>query len=68
MMKQTVLERERLNKGWTRAELARHASMQAGVIGWIETRRFIPYPSQLEKLADALGIEDSESLMNTAER
>ncbi len=67
-MKQIVLERERLNKGWTRSELARRAGMQSGTIGWIETGRFIPYPSQLEKLADALGIEDSESLMNIVER
>lgn len=29
--------------------------MQAGMIAWIETGRFVPYESQLDKIADALG-------------
>lgn len=38
----------------SRAELSRKANMQAGVVGWVETGRFIPYDSQLLKLAAAL--------------
>lgn len=45
------------------ADLARHAFMQPGTIGWIRSGRFIPYPSQLEKIADALGVDDPDSLL-----
>lgn len=38
----------------SRAELSRRAKMQAGVVSWVETGRFIPYDSQLLKLAAAL--------------
>lgn len=41
--------RESLNM--RRAELAREAEMQPGVITWIETGRFIPYDNQIEKIA-----------------
>lgn len=37
--------------------------MQAGLIGWIEEGRFIPYDSQLEKIARVLGIDEPETLM-----
>ena len=50
----TVLEQVRRERGMTKAELARRAEMQQSVIGWIETGRFKPYESQLEKLAAAL--------------
>lgn len=62
-LKPRALERVREEKGMTRAALARAANMQAGTITWIETGRFIPYKSQLEKLAAALGVDDPESLL-----
>ena len=34
-----------------RSQLAREAGMQPGVIGWIETGRYYPYDTQLEKIA-----------------
>ena len=34
-----------------RAQVAREAKMQPGVLTWIETGRYIPYQSQLEKIA-----------------
>lgn len=34
-----------------RAELARGAGMQPGIIAWIETGRFVPYDNQIEKIA-----------------
>lgn len=37
--------------GIRRAELAYEAGMQPGMIAWIETGRFVPYESQLEKIA-----------------
>ena len=41
-------------KNISRAELARRSGLNASSISWIETGRFIPYPSQLDKLAAAL--------------
>jgi predicted transcriptional regulator len=52
--KVTALEKVRMERGMTKADLARVAEIQQGVIGWIETGRFVPYDSQLEKLAAAL--------------
>ena len=40
--------RESLNLN--RAQVAREARMQAGVLTWIETGRYLPYDSQIEKL------------------
>jgi transcriptional regulator with XRE-family HTH domain len=48
-------------KGMNRSQLARAAKMQAGTIAWIETGRFVPYESQLDKIADALGWEGDPS-------
>lgn len=50
----TRLEKLRFMQGLTKAELARRARMQEGVIGWIESGRFKPYDSQLIKIAKAL--------------
>lgn len=53
-MKPCLLRTVRETSGMSRAELSRKANMQAGVVGWVETGRFIPYDSQLLKLAAAL--------------
>lgn len=37
--------------------------MQANTVGWVEEGRFIPYDSQLKKLAEALGAEEPKSLL-----
>lgn len=58
-----VMEQVRRERGMTRAAVARAANMQAGVITWIETGRYIPYDSQLQKIAAALGVDNPESLM-----
>lgn len=55
------LTREREARGWTRAELARRARMQAGDVGRIESGRLVPYDSQLRKLARALGVAVAEA-------
>lgn len=52
--KTTALELIRKKRGMTKADLARAAEMQQSVIGWIESRRFSPYDSQLIKIAAAL--------------
>lgn len=54
----TALQIRREQLSLSKAELARRTGMQQGLIGWIESRRFIPYDSQLAKLAAALNWKD----------
>lgn len=58
----------RINRGWSQAELARQAKINPSTLGLIEKGRFIPYQSQLERLAHALEIpiEAAEHLMAEA--
>ena len=43
-------------QGWSRAELARRAKLNAGTVSQIEAGRLLPYPGQLAKLARALNM------------
>lgn len=47
---------KRLDRGWSKSELGRRAKMTAADIGKIESRRLVPYESQLKKIAKALGV------------
>jgi ribosome-binding protein aMBF1 (putative translation factor) len=60
------LKREREKRGWSRAELARRASMSPSDVGKIEAGRATPYDSQLRKLAKALGVpvRECSTLLN----
>ena len=49
--------------GISRSELARRAGMQSSTVGLIEAGRFVPYDTQLQKLAKALQVKDPESLL-----
>lgn len=66
-MKVTVMEVLRREQGLSKAALARKADVQPNLVTWVEAGRFVPYPSQLEKLADALGEPDPERLMEPVE-
>ena len=55
------LKDERRRRGWSQAELARRADLNAGTISLIESRRFRPYPGQIAKLARALGVAGSQA-------
>lgn len=55
------LQLEREKKGWTRKHLAERAAMAGGDVGKIENGRALAYPSQLKKLARALGLRVSEA-------
>ena len=55
------LTNERTRRGWSRAELARRAGMNATTVGQIEAGRFIPYPRQLAKLARALELPEAQA-------
>ncbi|MCL2745897.1 MAG: helix-turn-helix domain-containing protein [Coriobacteriia bacterium] len=52
--KVTVMEKVRRERGMTKTDVARKAKIQQGLLGWIESGRFTPYDSQLEKIAAAL--------------
>ena len=53
-----TLRERREAKGWSRAELARRADMNASTVGSIENGRLRPYESQLRKLVEALELEE----------
>ena len=57
----TQLEIERKARGWSKAELARRAKLNAATVGAIENQRLRPYACQLEKLAGALGWPKAET-------
>ena len=52
---------ERSRRGWSRAELARRAGLNASTVGLIESGHLQPYPRQLYKLARALNVPESEA-------
>ena len=51
----------RLLKDWSKAELGRRAMINPATVGLIENQRFVPYPSQLAKLAKALGVPKGDA-------
>lgn len=66
-MRPVALMEIRKERGMNKFELARTTRMQPGMIAWIEEGRFIPYPSQLEKLARALGVSDPGELLEVVD-
>ena len=56
-----MITRERERRGWSRAELARRAHLNAATVSLIESGRLEPYRSQLLKLADALGLREEDA-------
>ncbi len=64
----TEIKRVREARGWSRAELARRANLNATTVSLIENGRLLPYPLQLEKLARALGVEPQDLQGETAMR
>lgn len=60
------LTERRQAHGWSRAELGRRARVSGCDVGKFEAGRLIPYPSQLRKLARALGwpVEQADRLMD----
>ena len=54
------VKEHREERGWSRAELARRAGLNASTVGWIESGRFRPYDGQLLKLAAALELGEPQ--------
>ena len=61
MTKPTLTQRrymaERVKRKMSKTDLAYSAKMQAATIGMIESGRYIPYESQIKKIAKALKYE-----------
>ena len=55
-----VIRKTRESRGWSRAELARRAGLNASTVGSIENGRMRPYDCQLLKLADALDLGERQ--------
>ena len=56
-----LLKLERLRRGWSQSQLARRAGINASTVSQIESHRWQPYPSQLAKLALALGVPEAKA-------
>jgi transcriptional regulator with XRE-family HTH domain len=59
----------RLQKGWSKSELARRAQLSASTVCQIESGRLLPYPGQLAKIARAFNMTDGNpsALMDAAD-
>lgn len=55
------LQKEREARGLSKLRLSQLARVTPSTVGWAEASRFLPYPPQLARLADALGIPASEA-------
>ena len=60
------LTRLREQRGWSKSELARRAGLNQSTVSAVENGRAVPYDSQLEKLASALGVSGHEHLLDEA--
>lgn len=60
-MQPRKMQQIREAKGLSRSEVSRRAEVQPSLVGWIETGRYIPYRTQLVKVAAALGVDESEA-------
>lgn len=55
----------RMSRGWSQATLARTAGLHQATVCAVETGRLVPYPSQLAKIAQALGwVSDPAGLLD----
>ena len=54
--KSMKIREERMRHGWTQIDLAYHSRVSASEISKIECGRLKPSPSQIERIARALGV------------
>jgi len=62
------LTRAREARRWSRAELGRQARVHPARVGQVEAGRVLPYPRELQRIADALEWQgDANDLLNEAD-
>lgn len=54
------LSYERIQRGWSKAHLARQARLDQALVSKFEAGRARPYPRELRRLAAALGLSANE--------
>ena len=63
-----IMKVMRQERGWSQSELARRAGLNQSTLNQIESRRLLPYPSQIQKLAQALDWKgDPQELLQEAQ-
>lgn len=62
----TRLRQERLRLGYSQLDLGYRARIQPSEISRIETGRLRPYPAQLRRLSEALGVDPSVLIEDSA--
>lgn len=60
------LHAEIINRGWNQSEMARRADLRRDAVSTYVRGTVLPSPTALRKLADALGMEPSDLLPNSA--
>jgi len=55
------IKKLRQQRGWSQAELARRAVLNSNTVCMIESGRWVPYPKQLSKLSNALGVSEADA-------
>jgi transcriptional regulator with XRE-family HTH domain len=63
-----LMTKLRTERGWSQSRLAREANLNQATVNAGERGRLILYPSQLKKLAAALGVpeDEAQSLMEVS--
>lgn len=60
------VKHDRLARGWSQVRVAFYAGMSVGDVSRIENGRLIPYPSQLDKLANVFSVDRQELLKDVS--
>ena len=62
------LTQMRLERGWSKAELARRSGLDQSLIGKYESGRMVPYYRELRRISDAFGMppENANGLLEKA--
>ena len=55
-----LVNRLRLERGWSKADLARHSGMNAIYLGYVERGDNVPTLNTLFRLADTFGVEAAD--------
>jgi transcriptional regulator with XRE-family HTH domain len=56
-----------INKGWNQSQLSRQSGVARDLVSIYIRGKSLPHPANLQKLADALGVEVAELLPNVVE-
>ncbi len=61
------ITKERKQRSWSKAQLPRRARLDQALVSKIESGRVRPYPREIRRLANALGVRDPAQLLEAAD-